>query len=344
MRGEQRIKTLIISLISFILIITVFEILFRVSGKEPWTLIFIGSPKAFQADPIIGWKNKPGTYYFPEHTPGKEQAIMTIDKEGYRIASPQPRKGDKTVIYTGGSDIMGWAVSDNEVFTWKISERFKDLRIVNMASAGYSTYQSLLNLRDYFNNHEEKPDLVISAFDFFQIERNVAAPQFFNGLARFNGENRLGLPYCTLSLKPGKDLEYFPPAIHPNWPLKKYLALINEAEFLYVRIKYKEAYSQQYEVTELLLKELANLCKLNDVPFLISIMIIPEPFWDLKVPDNIGEKYMRFMETNQIDYVDCCVDYFKTGDIIPGDLHPNEKVHERWAECVGNAIEERLYQ
>jgi hypothetical protein len=199
-------------------------------------------------------------------------------------------------------------------------------------------------LRDYFSHHKEKPDLVISAFDFFQIERNVAAPYFFKGLARFNGENRLGLPYCRLSSEPGKGLEYFPPEVYPNWPLKKYFALVNEAEFLYVRVKHKESYSQQHEVTQLLLKEIADFCNSNNVPFLISIMIIPEPFWDLKVPDKIGEKYMRFMDENQIDYVDCCVDYFKIGEIIPGDLHPNENVHDRWAACVGDAIEAKLYQ
>lgn len=344
MGGKKKIKASIISLLSFILFITVFEIIFRASGKEPWKHVFVNSPKAFQADPVRGWTNKPGTYFFPEHTPGKKRAIMTIDGEGFRISSPQPRKQGKTVVYTGGSDIMGWAVSDEDVFTRKITERFKDLNIINMASAGYGTYQSLLTLKDFFSHYKEIPDLVISAFDFFQIERNVASPTFFNGLARFNGENRLGLPYCRLSSGTSEGLEYFPPAIYPNWPFKKYLALVTEAEFLYVRLKYKKAYSQQYEVTQLLLKEIAGLCRSKGVPFLISIMIIPEPFWDLKVPEKIGERYMKFMEENRIDYVDCCVDYFKTGEIIPGDLHPNEMVHEKWAECVGNAIEERLYR
>ena len=139
-------------------------------------------------------------------------------------------------------------------------------------------------------------------------------------------------------------LKCFSPSFYPDWPFKKYFALVNEAEYLYVRLKYQDVYDQQYDVTKLLLKEIADLCKSKQVPLLVSIMVIPEPFWDMKVPDGIAEEYMDFMKENQIDYVDCNIDYFKEGEIIPGDLHPNEKVHEKWAECVGDAIEQRLYQ
>ncbi len=336
MKAQKVFKRLVIALVSLVLFITIFETLLRVSGKEPWSPVsHIDSPKAFQVDPMIGWKNKPGTYLFPKFTPDTIRATMNIDNEGFRITSPRPIKGAKTVVIAGGSYIMAWSVSDDQTFAWKIGERFKDLRVINMGSAGYSTYQSLLSIKDYLGSHGQKPDLVIYGFDYFQIERNVAVPTFANGLARFNREQRLGLPYCRLSSEPGRDLEYFRPEIYPDWPLKKYLALVNEAEFLYFRIKHKESYSQQHTVTELLLKEMAALCKSNNVALLIVTMIIPDQF---------GVKYLRFMEDQKIDCISCSVDYFKTRDFVPGDLHPNEKVHDRWAECIGDAIEERLYQ
>lgn len=310
-----------------------FEALFRITGEEPWrpAEISVDFPRLFVSDAVAGWKNRPGIYEIPSPQPGVGKVAMHIDDRGCRVSGAMPESAPRTVMVTGGSNVLGWELADDQTFVWKLNERFPEAAFVNLSSAGYSTYQSFLVLKQYVETYGIRPDIVIYGFDRDQIERNVGAPSWTRLAARAARGGEIAIPYCRLSGETDT-LSCFPPEAYPNWPLKRYSALITAAETLYMTLRHGEAVHQQDEVTRLLIQDMANWCKERGILFFVALMYLPS---------DIESNYKKFLDSTDIPYVDCSEDWvvapaFATG---PGG-HPNEAVHDHWAECIGAMVQE----
>ncbi len=77
---------------------------------------------------------------------------MTILPDGRRRSAMNSvlRSGAPKIVIVGGSFVQGWAVSDQDTFAWKLQDRFADYDVLNLGTAGYGTYQSLLLIEDLF--------------------------------------------------------------------------------------------------------------------------------------------------------------------------------------------------
>src|SRR4051812_5489250 len=79
----------------------------------------IGStPQIFDADAELGWRLRPGSY----RTFAGDKTV-TILRDGSR-ATGSPEKPAPDLALLGCSYTLGWGLSDDETFAWKLHERF----------------------------------------------------------------------------------------------------------------------------------------------------------------------------------------------------------------------------
>ncbi len=69
----------------------------------------------------------------------------------------------KEIWIFGDSVTYGWSVNDEETFPWLLQEKFPDYEVVNFGVQGYSTLNSLIQLREALQNGK-KPKLVILSY------------------------------------------------------------------------------------------------------------------------------------------------------------------------------------
>jgi len=286
----------------------------------------------FEADPELGWKNKPGNYEFPFPKPRGGDRKITILPDGTRATGPalggEPSPARPKVFLFGCSYAQGWGIADNETLAWKLQSQYPAFEFRNYGVAAYGTYQSLLRLRRALKE-PGRPALAIYAMVQHHEYRNVAQAAWLESLSPLGRGERGQLPYCTLD-KSGALVEH-PPATYPEWPLRRRLATVRALERIVTTSLSRQRERVRTEVTEKLILEMRDLCKAQGAAFV---------FLPLRI--NARDKHQRYLEfarKNGISTVDCCDLFHPTSDlIVPEDDHPNEKLNSLWAERVGKAL------
>ncbi len=123
-------------------------------------------------DPVIGWKNKPGSHQIG-------QATMTFGRDGGRATSGTEIGEGSTpdIVMIGCSFTQGYGLNDSETMAWRVQASHPDLVIENFGTGGYGAYQSLLMLEDIFKR-PQVPKLVIFNFFYWHTVRDIAPLQW----------------------------------------------------------------------------------------------------------------------------------------------------------------------
>lgn len=307
------------------------EVLLRVLGFGPWHYVTkdVTEPTMHQYDPELGWIMKEGEYVFDK---GGRTIQVTLMPNHTRATGSHLANGSMNLAFVGGSVTQGWALSDNETFAWKLQSRFPSLQILNYATAGYGTYQSLLMLEKVFTEESTKPDVVMYGFNWRHEHRNVAPSWWLAGLTRFSQRNHVFVPYCTLD--ESGELRRHPPERYPVWPLREYSALVNFVQTVVMNLQTRGREPQKRAVTEKLILKMRELCRKNDATFVVVM---------LSAERDSKAHYIHFLKSNNVSFVDCTLP-IPPEMRIPGDGHPNAVIHSRWSECISEKIEHRLLE
>lgn len=306
------------------------EVLLRVMGFEPWHYVTkdVTEPTMHQYDPELGWTMKEGDYVFEK---GGRTIQVTLLPNHTRTTTNNSVNRSIKLAFVGGSVTQGWALSDNETFAWKLQSRFPSVQILNYATAGYGTYQSLLMLEKVFAEERTKPDIVMYGFNWRHEHRNVAPSWWLAGLTRFSQRNHVFVPYCTLD--ESGELRRHPPERYPVWPLREYSALVNFVQTVVMNLQTRGREPQKRAVTEKLILEMRELCEKNHATF-VTVMLSAEG--DSKA------HYTNFLRANNVRLIDCTLP-IPPEMRIPGDGHPNAHIHSRWSECIASEVAQRLF-
>ena len=99
-----------------------------------------------------------------------------------------------------------------------------------------------------------------------------------------------------------------------------------------MRLQTKNRASQKRVATEKLLIEMNRLSSSKGARFLpVLLQLGPETL----------KYYVSFFHKNNIDYINCV--YPITAETrLSGDIHPNGKMNSLYAECISEALNERL--
>lgn len=334
-KNVEKNKILLFGILTFFIASTIFvtaaEVLLRMAGHGPWETYLIDEkePLMHDPDPLLGWKNRAGTYTISPYSPEGKEITVTFLDDGRRFTGLNEKNSRKKIVFTGGSLTQGWAVSDEETFAWKLQSRYPQYEILNYAGSGYGTFQSLLKLESVLKALPEPPTLVVYGFIDHHQDRNVAPVYWLEMLARYSKRGQVSVPYCTLDKK--GQLVRHEPASYSNWPLKKYSSLITFLENRYMQWKQGKSVNGE-KVAEKLLLEMNELCLRSGTKLLVVMLdFIPERKYH----------YIRFMNGKRINIANCVFPITEAYQ-VKGEGHPNGRLHSIWANCISRTLDNYL--
>jgi len=317
--------------VSVVGLLTASELLLRAAGRTPWKIPYAprpDDPPIFAPDPLTGWRSHEGRHVFEPYAPEGAPFTVTILPAGARATAPREVEADRELVVVGGSFAMGWAVSDNETLAWRLQERFPELRVVNWATAGYGTYQSLLVLERELPRLRN-PELVLYGFTEHHRERNVATGRWLRLLGLEAHRDLHGLPYVSLGER--GELVRHPPLLHHPFPLRGVSATAAFAEELHLAWQSRHREEGKTRVTRRLLAAMDRVSADHGAELAVVLLDLPS-----------GEEasYGRFLGARGIPAIDCVRPL--TPELqVPGDGHPNGRLHGIWAECIAEALAEQ---
>ena len=135
---------------SIFISLIIIELLLRAFGFETWKYreYDLKQPTTNKYHPILGWKPKEGVYDFPPYTKNGNYTKFTILKDGNRYSGKSTTNVKGDIIFIGGSFGQGWAVNDEETFSYLFQKKLSNFKVKNYSVAGYGSFQSLLMLEE----------------------------------------------------------------------------------------------------------------------------------------------------------------------------------------------------
>src|SRR4030095_261544 len=130
-------------------------------------------------DATLGWRPKPGISVRSVH-PGSYDVMVTTNPQGLRGARPalRPRRpGTTRVAVFGCSQTFGSGVQDDETFRARLEASLHDVEVLNFGVHGYGTDQMLLRWER--EGVDYAPDVVVLAFAYYHLGRNVTRFRFY---------------------------------------------------------------------------------------------------------------------------------------------------------------------
>ncbi len=130
-------------------------------------------------DPLLGWRPKPGTQVRSVR-PDAYDVTVTINAQGLRGRHDVARTkapGVTRVAVFGCSQTFGSGVEDDETFSARLGAGLPDVEVLNFGVHGYGTDQMLLRWEEEGVHYA--PDVVVLAFAYYHLDRNVAGFRFF---------------------------------------------------------------------------------------------------------------------------------------------------------------------
>lgn len=319
---SPRLATILLLCTSLLVVAACAEGMLRLLGRRPWrpSLARVGLPALHEPDAQLGWRNKPGAHRLPPFSGVGPEVRFTFLEDGSRATSRVPREG-RPLLLLGCSFTQGYAVSDEETFAWRLGELLPSLPIVNLGTSGYGTCQSLLAFERWVAAHGA-PRAVLYAFMDEHEWRNVASAETLDGVARRAGLGYAALPWCDVDAAGA--LVRQPLRQHPEWPLRRSLALVALAERAWVRLEANPRTARRREVTR------SALLVLRDEAAASGTSLLTTQLWG----SDESERHLAAVAAEAgIPFADCRIELDRTLQ-VPGDGHPNGVAHGRYARCL----------
>ncbi|MBI1357797.1 MAG: hypothetical protein GC160_25965 [Acidobacteria bacterium] len=300
------------------------EVAVRLAGGETWSVQPDPSPDPFvrirEPDATLGWRNLPG-----RHATG--DGWVTVLEDGSRRTSETPPEGAPEVWLMGGSFLYGQGLPDEQTLAWLLQARDPGRRYRNFGVSAYGTYQSLLLLEERLER-QKAPETVLYGLIEHHAVRNIGRAMWLRALTRQASSVRPLLPYCSLDSE-GRLVRH-PAEAYPQTPLRDKLALVELLERSWAKRRSDGREADQQRITELLIVEMAELCRRRGIRFLLALLqdgVAGADTWELRAP-----------RANGLPFVDCRVPLTPERR-VPIDNHPNAEVQRMWADCVAEGLE-----
>jgi len=305
----------------------------RYLGLGPWPRARLPrhEPVFHLADPVLGWRNKPGTYDYPGYTPASPEIHMTIAADGSRATGGDTHVAGREILLVGCSFAFGQGLSDEDSLGWRLQRHLPGATVRNLAVAGYGTLQSLVLLEERVRD-TRSPPIVVYAFIDGHDSRNIAHPEWLRLLTAFSRAGMVAVPFATLD--PSGHLVRHPPLLYPLWPLRRRFGLVS---FLQDRTADLTAWGrvgQATAVTEQLVADMNTEVANAGGKLLVAVLYGPRATM---------QSYERSLSERGIDTADCSSDFPIPESLqIAGEGHPNGLVNERWAACIADNLHREL--
>ncbi|MEX0686550.1 MAG: hypothetical protein WD267_13995 [Balneolales bacterium] len=222
-------------------------------------------------DPNHGIIHKPGTHKV--HLPG-HIFTATHGNDSLRVTQPLFSHNDngfetqKDEIWVFGcSYTYGWSLNDDETFPWLLQKELPDFRVINFGMCGFSTIQSLYQLRHAIKIRK-KPKYVILAHSHSHDKRN-ALTRSWKKIAEpsLRAFKTLSFPYGKIDGE-GNLVIKKTGMFYKHFPMMKQSAL---AHFLETKCnRLQEWLCKTHKITRAVMEEFQKTCEDNGIKMVIG--------------------------------------------------------------------------
>ncbi len=323
----MKFKNISLIFLSIFFLSIIIEITLRLKGDLPRKNpdFTINEPLINIPDPVLGWRPKIGNHKFRPWSKDGKETYLTINKDKSRFTGSIDQNKDK-IIFIGGSITQGWAVSDDQTFSYIFQKNNMSHKIYNFGVGGYGGYQSLLMLEKVFKN-KDKIKLVIYGLIPHHEIRNTAAGSWMYLLNFFSKRGFISLPYSSIDKE--KKLIKYPPIQYLTLPFGENSALVAKIEKRIMKIRSLIREKKQTEISLSIIKEMNKLSLKNNSKF---VLLFLEDF-----NDDRSKKYDLFLKNNNINHIKCLMPKGQKY-IVQGDGHPNGLSHYVIGKCIDKKI------
>ncbi len=276
--------------------------------------------------PYLGYTHRPGRMVVAEK-------VMTHLDNTLRITQPleaYARAADRPEVWLFGCSLThGYGLNDDETFAWKLQEKLPNYEIVNFGVEGYSTVQSLLQLKRALQERG-RPEAATLIYGKFHDERSVLSRNWWKDNLQLWKYVETPQPYARLNEAGRLQLRYLETP-YSLFPVVRMSAFANALDEIYTG--WHDSNMPQAAVGRALILEFAQTCKEAGVPFLLAA-------WDL--PGSLTPLVDRCAKN---DIPAACVAVPSTPEYIdPATGHPNAKAARIIAENLHKALTPLLEQ
>ena len=250
---------------------------------------------------------------------------MTFDENGRRLSGNDPVRSEDQILIVGGSCTQGWAVGDSDTYAWKLQRRFSSQTVLNCGTAGYGTYQSLL-LMERILPELSGPRIVLYGFIDHHEVRNVATDTWLRNLAIHSRLGHVQTPFVCLD--DNHALLRHKPEGWSTLPFRESLAIVQMTERVYMKYRTRKRFDQRRAVTELLMLEMNRVASEHDASFFVVLLLVSDP---------ARAQYRGFLQKHNVRLIDCAQPLVKEMT-VPGEIHPNGRMHTLWARQIAEAL------
>lgn len=336
----SRRKRLVFSMIIGVLVLVIIgfsaEAFTRLKGFAPLTpaanFISIEPPgKYFVKHPTRGYAYEPGEFTITQ--PGPHLFRVSHQSDGLRRTHPfnQDTRKDKEQIWIFGCSFThGFSLNDEETYPWLLQQDLPDYEVINFGVDGYSTVQSLVQLKESLQSRK-KPAIVVIAYSAALHDiRNRLTRLWKKALLSNSRLGPMNYPYAMLG--PDKKLLMLnDPLDYPGLALMHYSALAN-----YLDNQYNSSLEPSYdshEVTRAVLREFWNLCKANGSQFVLAGIY----------NDPLTAEMLASFNAQGAMTVDISVNMrIKENTNLPYDAHPSAIADKQFAQKLEAFLQAKL--
>jgi len=299
---------------------------------------FIGHDKErlnWDHDDSLGWVLKPNTEIgikisFPllglSH-----QCIYNTDENACRRTSNTAITQDKQVpiiSILGCSFTYGHSLNDEDTYAWLLQNKFANKCVINHAVAGYSLYQSLLVLEK--NIEKDSPEVVVLGFHRDLGKRNTNSYEWVNII-----QQTWKIPSC---LSKNHKLHRYSPQSYKSLPFSAQSKLVKILEVNWNRLVYGRRGKEEVirNTMEHLLLQMKATCEKHGAKFIVACIDDSSPYYDFFIKHGFqwcvsGVNTEEVTQEGEYKWI-----------LYPFDNHPNQAANIKYADTVGNAIEDVL--
>ncbi|RMG16081.1 MAG: hypothetical protein D6731_06875 [Planctomycetota bacterium] len=303
------------------------EAVARWRGLRPWREHPQHPERAYhERDAERGWRLRPGRYEVPPFSERGRPYRVTVLPGGRRwTGEPTGRRRPRLAVL-GGSYTFGAGVDDGESYPARLQQLLPSVEVDNYGVNGYGTVQCLATLRRVLRG-ARPPRWVLYGFLAWHEERNVGSARWLAMLA-WNGPG-VSTPYATLG---PEGLRLHPPEAYRLWPLQRASALVNAVQQTVAARQTAQRVAQAAAVTVELVLQMNALCRAQGVDFRVVFLLVPP------------ERQRAYRSTFEAQGLRCIDANHPLGPAwsLPGDPHPNARLHAWYAERIADALRDDL--